>query len=244
MSFDENSFIAELTEVFDKNGLGHLLNEDRAKKLFSLTEILLCENEKYNLTAITEPSKVILHHYADCAVLAALLPENARIADIGCGAGFPTLPVAILRPDVKITGIDSTAKRIAYVSAAAKSLGCDNVTAIAARAEELSRTDLRESFDFATARAVAAMRVLAELALPFVKVGGTLIAMKGKNAAAELDEAKRAITTLGGKLDEVRDITLIGGDEELSHPLIFIKKVARTVPQYPRQFSKISKNPL
>jgi 16S rRNA (guanine527-N7)-methyltransferase len=172
------------------------------------------------------------------------LPKGTTLADIGCGAGFPTLPVAILRPDVKITGIDSTAKRVAYVNSAAQQLGCDNVTAIAGRAEELARTNLRESFDFATARAVAAMRVLAELSLPFVKLGGSLIAMKGKNAATELSESKRAITTLGGKLDEVREITLVGTDEELSHPLVFVKKVSKTAPQYPRQFSQISKKPL
>lgn len=241
---EKDSFIAELSAVFDKNGLSHLLDDEKADKLHRLTEILITENAKYNLTAITEPSKVILHHYADCATLAALLPKGTTLADIGCGAGFPTLPVAILRPDVKITGIDSTAKRVAYVNAAAQQLGCDNVTAIAGRAEELARTNLRENFDFATARAVAAMRVLAELSLPFVKLGGSLIAMKGKNAATELSESKRAITTLGGKLDEVREITLVGTDEELSHPLVFVKKVSKTAPQYPRQFSQISKKPL
>ena len=241
---EKDSFIAELSAVFDKNGLLHLLDEEKAEKLFRLTEILITENEKYNLTAITEPSKVILHHYADCASLAAILPKGASVVDIGCGAGFPSLPVAILRPDLSITGIDSTAKRVAYVNAAARELGCAGVKALTGRAEELSRTALREAFDFATARAVAAMRVLAELSLPFVKVGGSLIAMKGKNAATELSEAKRAITTLGGKLDEVREITLIGTEEELSHPLVFIKKVSKTAPQYPRQFSQISKKPL
>ena len=244
MRFDETEFRVSLLDVFERNGLSELLNEDKIGKLILLTEILLEENEKYNLTAITDPNKVILHHYADCAVLAKLLPNGTSLADIGCGAGFPTLPVAILRPDVSVTGIDSTAKRIAYVGGTAQRLELTNVTAIAARAEELSRGKLRESFPFVTARAVAAMRVLAELSLPFVRVGGSFIAMKGRNAAAELAESAHAISALGGKLEKTEDITLTSPDEELTHPLIYIKKVSKTPSVYPRAFAQISKKPL
>ena len=244
MRFDTEEFRSELLSVFERNALSELLDDGKIKGLAYLTEILLEENEKYNLTAITEPKKVILHHYADCAVLAKLLPKSASVADIGCGAGFPTLPVALLRPDVKITGIDSTAKRIAYVNATAEKLGLSGVTAIVARAEELGRVELRESFYIVTARAVATMRVLAELALPLVKVGGSFIAMKGRGAAAELAESGRAIGTLGGKLEKVEDVTLVSADEELSHPLVFIKKVSKTPVSYPRAFSQISKKPL
>ena len=115
-------FIRRLYSVFEQNGLGGMLTEQRAESFLRLTEIMLEENEKYNLTAITEPDKIILNHYADCAALAAKMPEGASVCDIGCGAGFPTLPMAIVRPDLKILGVDATAKRTAYVEAVARAL--------------------------------------------------------------------------------------------------------------------------
>ena len=198
MLFDEKQFKSRLSRVFDSNGLSSMLNMERVEKFVTLTSYMLEENEKYNLTAIKEPDKIILNHYADCAALAKILPKGAKIADIGCGAGFPTLPVAILRPDLTILGVDSTQKRINYVNSAAKLLGLSGVCAICERAEELGKGAYRESFDIVTARAVAAMRILSELCLPLVKVGGKMIAMKGKNAEFELAEAKKAISVLGG----------------------------------------------
>lgn len=244
MRFDEKLFKAEISRVFDKNNLSSMLNMERVLRFVNLTEIMLEENEKYNLTAITEPDKIILNHYADCAALAKILPKGAKIADVGCGAGFPTLPVAILRPDVKIVGIDSTAKRIAYVNMAAEKIGLTNVTAIAARAEDVGKSELRESFDTVTARAVANMRVLSELCLPLVRTGGKMIAMKGKNAEFELTDAKRAIAMLGGRVSTVESITLLSDKEELSHPLIIIDKISKTPAAYPRPFAQISKKPL
>jgi 16S rRNA (guanine527-N7)-methyltransferase len=180
---NEKAFKSELTKVFGANGLSSLLSLERVEKFYRLTVRMLEENEKYNLTAITEPDKIILNHYADCATLATRLKKGAKIADIGCGAGFPTLPLAILRPDLTITAIDSTAKRINYVAESARLLGLDNVTAIAMRAEEGGASpEHREKYDYVTARAVAEMRVLSELCLPYVKVGGQMVGMKGKNA--------------------------------------------------------------
>lgn len=244
MLFDEKQFISRLTKVFDKNGLSSMLNMERAEKFMLLTKVMLEENEKYNLTAIKEPNKIILNHYADCASLAAILPKNAKIADIGCGAGFPTLPVAILRPDLNILGIDSTAKKINYVNTAKDMLGLSGVTAITARAEDVGKSEMRESFDVVTARAVAAMRVLTELCLPLVKVGGQMIAMKGKNAEFELSEAKKAIALLGGKINATHMVRLSDDDEEIIHPLIIIDKKAKTPAAYPRPFAQISKKPL
>ena len=244
MRFDVEGFKKKLFEIFDMNGFGAMLNDERADKFVTLTEILLEENEKYNLTAIKDPDKIILNHYADCAALCAELSEGARIADVGCGAGFPTLPVAILRPDLKITGIDSTAKRIAYVNMAAQAVGASGVKAICARAEDAGRSEMREKFDIVTARAVAALPILTELCLPLVKVGGRMIAMKGKNATEELSASGNAIKLLGGKIFATSDIRLTDGEEEFIHPLIIIDKKAPTSKAYPRAYAQISKKPL
>ena len=189
MQIKDQEFISELGIVFKANGLGGLIDKKKSGTFLALTERMLEENQKYNLTAITEPKKIILNHYADCATLAMRLPKGARIIDVGCGAGFPTLPLAILRDDISITAIDSTAKRIGYVAETCRLLGLGNVVAEVGRAEELSLLDAyREKFDYATARAVAELRILCELCLPFVKVGGEMLAMKGKNAEYELLE--------------------------------------------------------
>ena len=245
MQLTQKDFISELSRVFAKNSLGSLLNAEKSEKLFRLTERMLTENEKYNLTAITEPKKIILNHYADCATLAARLPRGARIIDVGCGAGFPTLPLAVLREDVRILALDSTAKRIEYVKGSAELVGLENVETIAARAEDAARlAQYREAFDYATARAVAQMRILAELCLPFVKVGGYMLAMKGKNAEFELADAKRAIAILGGRDVKVENVSLISDEETLSHPIITVAKKVKTPDAYPRPFAKISKKPL
>ncbi|MBQ7374491.1 MAG: 16S rRNA (guanine(527)-N(7))-methyltransferase RsmG [Clostridia bacterium] len=242
---NEKAFKSELTKVFGANRLSSLLSLERVEKFYRLTVRMLEENEKYNLTAITETDKIILNHYADCATLAARLKKGAKIADIGCGAGFPTLPLAILRPDLTITAIDSTAKRINYVAESARLLGLDNVTAIAMRAEEGGASpEHREKYDYVTARAVAEMRVLSELCLPYVKVGGQMVAMKGKNAQFELQSAKKAIATLGGRGAKCEDITLKSDTEVLTHPLIIIDKGTKTPAAYPRPYAKISKQPL
>ena len=245
MSFDKKIFTSNINRAFAENGMADMLSAEIVEKFIRLTEIMLLENEKYNLTAITEPDKIILNHYLDCACPARLLPQGAKIADIGCGAGFPTLPLGILRPDLKILGVDSTAKRTGYVEMAARELGLSGVSVITARAEDLGQNkDYRESFDFVIARAVAAMPVLTELCLPLVAPGGKFIAMKGKNARFELQDARRAIPTLGGKLFSCEDITLKWESEELSHPLIVIGKAQKTPPAYPRPYAKITKKPL
>ena len=242
---DEKSFSSLLTKAFGENGLGGMLNRERTEKFYRLTVRLIEENEKYNLTAITEPEKVVLHHYADCATLAARLPKGASVIDVGCGAGFPTLPVAILRDDVRITAMDSTAKRVNYVKETAELLGLGNVTTLTMRAEDGAQSpSLREKFDVATARAVAEMRTLTELCLGYVRVGGKFIAMKGKNAEFELSGAKRAIAIMGGGAAKVETVSLKSAGEELSHPLIFIDKRTKTPLEYPRPYAKISKKPL
>lgn len=242
---NKQDFTSKLTKVFKENGLSSLLSLDRMEKFYALTVRMLEENEKYNLTAITEPDKIILNHYADCVTLASRLKKGASIIDVGCGAGFPSLPLAIVRPDLKILAVDSTAKRVNYVSETAKMLGLDNLTAVAMRAEDGGKSpEYREKFDYATARAVAEMRVLCELTLPFVRLGGQMIAMKGKNAEFELSASKKAIATLGGRNTVCENITLKGDGEALTHPLIIIEKKEKTPANLPRPFAQISKKPL
>lgn len=241
----ESDFTSRLTKVFSANGLSSYLSQERMKQFYDLTVRMLTENEKYNLTAITDIDKIILNHYADCVAMAKSLKKGAKIIDVGCGAGFPSLPLAIVRPDLVITAMDSTAKRVSYVAETATMLGLTNLTAVTMRAEDGGKNpEYREKYDYATARAVAEMRVLSELALPFVKVGGQMVAMKGKNAEFELSSARKAIATLGGRNTLCESITLKGEGETLTHPLIIIDKKEKTPQTYPRPFAQISKKPL
>ena len=245
MEINKQLFTSNLTKIFSSNSLSSLLSMEIMEKFYLLTVRMLEENEKYNLTAITDPDKIILNHYADCCTLASRLKKGASVIDVGCGAGFPSLPLAIVRPDLKILAVDSTAKRVSYVDETAKMLGLDNLRAEVMRAEDGGKNpEYREKFDYATARAVAEMRVLSELTLPFVKVGGQLVAMKGKNAEFELSGAKKAIATLGGRGAKCEEITLKGGAEVLTHPLIIVDKKEKTPATFPRPFAQISKKPL
>lgn len=246
MELNEKNFTSELTRVFKLNGLSSYLDKDKCEKFYRLTVRMLEENEKYNLTAIKEPEKIILNHYADCVMMAKKLTRGASVIDIGCGAGFPTLPLAIVRDDLKILAVDSTAKRVNYVKESAELLGLSNVKTRVMRAEDGGReVELREKFDYATARAVAEMRILCELCLPFVSVGGEMVAMKGKSAEYELKDAKRAIATLGGSDVRIEAVVLTDGiGEDVTHPLISVKKKIKTPAAYPRAYAQISKKPL
>ena len=246
IEINSQSFKSKLAKVFAENGMSSYLSLEKSEKFLALTQRMLEENEKYNLTAITDPDKIILAHYADCAAIASKFKKGATVIDVGCGAGFPTLPLAIVRDDLKILALDSTAKRVSYVSETARLIGLTNVTTVTSRAEDAgTNPEYREKFDCATARAVAELRVLSELCLPFVKVGGQFIAMKGKNAEFELAGAKRAVATLGGRDAKCEQIRLTSaGDEPLTHPLIIVDKREHTPKNYPRPFAQISKKPL
>ena len=240
----QTEFIAECRRIFALNDME--CADDQAAALFSLTERMLQVNKSMNLTAITEEKAVILRHYVDSLTISSQIPEGASLIDVGCGAGFPSLPLAIFRPDLRILSLDGTAKRIAYVAETARMLGLTNLTAIAGRAEEYAqKAEYRESFDVATARAVANLPVLCELCLPFVKQGGRMLAMKSQQAEEELTAATRCVELCGGGEAEMisRDLTE-NGDAYEGRTLIIIKKLQKTPKIYPRHFSKISKKPL
>ena len=230
-----------------KNGQEQYANEAYSRRFHTLCEELLTVNQHMNLTAIREEKGVILRHFADSLTIAPYLPSGARVIDVGCGAGFPCLPLAICRPDLAITALDSTAKRIAYVASTAERVGCTNLTAVAARAEEKGRAELRERFDVCTARAVAELNVLAELCLPFVRVGGLFLAMKAARGDEELENARTAIGQLGGCIEDVHRITLCSPfeDEETdARMIIAVRKVRPTPSAYPRAYARITKKPL
>ena len=237
-------FRSECKRIFALNELP--CSDVQADRLCELTERMLEVNKSMNLTAITDEKAIILRHYVDSITISSWIPEGASLIDVGCGAGFPSLPLAIFRPDLRITSLDGTAKRITYVAETAKVLGLSNVAAIAGRAEEYGlNSAYREQFDVVTARAVANLSVLGELCLPFAKVGGQMIAMKSKQADEELKNAAHCIALCGGGTASLLDCRLTAdGEENEERKLIFIPKIARTPKNYPRHFSKISKKPL
>ena len=247
---EKSKFFSVSEEIFSENGLSEFANGQIFEKFYFLTEIMLRVNEEMNLTAITDPEAVILKHYADCLLIAKketdCLSQGARVVDIGCGAGFPCFPLAIARPDLEILGIDSTAKRIRYVNETASALGLENLRAEALRAEDGAKKEsaMRESFDVATARAVATLPVLTELCLPYVKVGGKFVAMKARSAPEEVENAKNAVKTLGGQLISVDQIPLRRLGEEENRTIITVVKKFPTPEKYPRHYSQISKKPL
>ena len=239
----------QFSEVFDKvfaeNGLSCYATEQNKQTYAALCNHILEVNKIHNLTAIRDVPGVITKHFADSLTIAPHIPEGASVIDVGTGGGFPTLPLAVARPDLKITAIDSTAKKIAHVQSTAKQFSLDHITALTGRAEERAQTQMRESFDVATARAVSELRILCEITLPFVKPGGYLVAMKGASGQKELQDAKNAISTLGGILADEHHLELVdqNGNREERY-LFIIRKTSHTPNNFPRQYAQILKKPL
>ena len=247
ITLNKEFFFSEYKRIFSENGLSRFMGDDLAEKFYSLTEFMLKQNAVMNLTAITETSEVILKHYADSLTAAEYIDEGASVIDVGCGAGFPSLPLAIARPDLKITAMDSTDKRIVYVRECASRLGLCNITAVTARAEDAAHGPLRGKFDYATARAVARLNVLTEYCVPFLKVGGIFLAMKAKSGAEELEEAKNAISTLRAKVVFSKEFSLTDTKSDGEAQTRFIAKIEKlsdTEKNYPRNNSQIKKKPL
>jgi len=219
--------------------LGLTLSDEIQNTLCAFGEAVVEQNKVMNLTAITEPDQVAKLHLLDS--LSLLTVENLagkKIIDVGCGAGFPGVPVKIACPEAALTLLDSLGKRMTWLESVLPGLGVE-ATCITARAEE-AVTTRREQYDIATSRAVARLNILLELTAPYVKVGGAVLAMKGTAAQEELQEAKNAIKRLGLKLEQVKEFPVDG----TAHTVIVLRKVSHTPPQYPRRYAKIKQSPL
>lgn len=219
------------------------VDEDAFARLDKFAELLIETNKSFNLTAIKEPDDVTVKHFADCLAIFKYvnIPENAKIIDVGTGAGFPGLVLKLARPDINMTFLDSTKKKLGFIESVLNACDVKGET-LHMRAEEAAQlSKYRERFDFATARAVAALPVLSEYCLPFVKQGGSFVSMKSAESNEEMEAAKKAISILGGKIDEDIVFDLV---ENMPRRIITIKKNAQTPTKYPRPSAQIAKKPL
>ena len=218
------------------------LDESRTEALERFSALLLEKNQVMNLTAITDPIAVAQLHLLDSAALLQFLDlSGKRVVDVGTGAGFPGMPLRILKDDFDLTLLDSLGKRVNWLQAVCDELQLRRVACVHARAEEFAMQH-REQFDVAVSRAVAQLSILSELCLPLVKVGGQFIAMKSVDTEEEITAAKNAIKTLGGRIARVEDYTIPTSD--IVHRLVIVEKVSPTPRVYPRAFAKIKKSPL
>lgn len=233
------NIIKERSEV-----VGFSVSDDLIEKLEIYAKELKEWNEKINLTAITDDEGIAVKHFIDSLMLLKYvdIPENSKIIDVGTGAGFPGLVIAATRPDVKVTLLDSTGKKLKVVNDIGEKMGLSNYEILNMRAEEAGqKKEYREIYDFATARAVAELRVLSEYCLPFVKQNGYFISMKGALADKEIENASNALKTLSGKIEEKYNFNLCDAGER---NIIKIKKISQIPTKYPRVSAQIAKKPL
>ncbi|MGI6168779.1 MAG: 16S rRNA (guanine(527)-N(7))-methyltransferase RsmG [Christensenellales bacterium] len=229
-----------------QNGLhkvSYPLTPEALTSMEAFFDFLLEENQKVNLTAITQPEEAASKHFLDslAPLWLQLIPQNAAVIDIGAGAGFPSLPLKIARPDIFLTLLDSARKRTGFLEAAVQKLGLENCTIMWNRAEDGARlTNFRAQFDIAVARAVAALPVLLEYTLPFVKVGGLCLLYKGPSAPEEVAASARALQTLGGKVSQVYPCGIDG----IQHFIVAVQKTLPTPARYPRKSGTPNRSPL
>lgn len=221
-----------------------VISDDLAEKLEIYGKLLKEWNDKINLTAIKDDEGIAIKHFLDCLLVSnvAEFKDGMSVIDVGTGAGFPGLVIAATHPNVNVTLLDSTGKKLKAVENMAEEMGVKNVKIVHARAEETGKnSEFREKYDFATARAVAELRVLLEYTLPFVKKDGYFLSLKGATAKEEIDSADNSLKALGGKIDSINDFVLPGGDKRA---IVKVKKISQTSPKYPRPSAQIAKKPL
>ena len=235
---DFKNKIMELSKKIDIN-----ISEIQVEKFNEYMQLLLEWNKKINLTAITDESEIILKHFIDSLTVLKYVKDNNKIIDVGTGAGFPGIPLAIMNLNIDISLLDSLNKRINFLNEVSNKLELKNIKTIHGRAEDFGQNkETREKFDVAVSRAVANMTTLAEYLLPFVKVGGYAICMKGPNIEEELDKAKFAIKELGGIIEKVDNFNL--PDSDIERNIVIIKKISNTPNRYPRKAGTPSQSPM
>lgn len=234
-------FIEKIKKQAQKIGVN--ITDEQAEKFYSYTNMLLEWNEKINLTAITELDDIIQKHFIDSLTIDKYVKENASIIDVGTGAGFPGIPLKIVRDDISVTLLDALNKRINFLNEVIEQNKLTNIKTIHARAEEAGKNkNIRESFDIATSRAVAPLNVLVEYLLPLIKIGGRCICMKGSNTKEEIENSRKAISILGGTIEEIQELEL--PDSDIKRTIIVIKKEKNTPSKYPRKAGTPSKMPI
>ena len=212
-------------------------------RLDTYAKLLVETNKQFNLTAITEPDDMTVKHFADCLLLFGFVefPENAAVIDVGTGAGFPGLVLKLFRPDLRVTFLDSTKKKLGFIEAVLSAVQLDGET-VHMRAEEAGNLpQYREQFDFVTARAVSNLQNLSEYCLPFVRKNGLFLSMKSAETDAEIQAAQGALRLLGGKIERDKQFLLV---ENMPRRLLFVRKISQTPSKYPRPSAKIAKSPL
>lgn len=227
--------------LFSSGGMS--VSDEQYNKFSTYSDMLVEWNNKCNLTAILDPEGITIKHFYDSVFpfMALDIPQNAKLIDVGSGAGFPSVPLAIIRSDLKLTLLDSLNKRTNFLCELTDTLEV-NADCVHGRAEEFGqKADFREKFDIATARAVASLPELCEYCLPFVKIGGYFVSLKGLNGLEELSNSHNAISTLGGEIVEKKSYTLPNND---SRTLVVIKKISHTPTKYPRNKGQMTKKPL
>ncbi len=236
-----NEFKEKMIINVDKLGIN--LSEIQLKQFYNYMNLLIEWNKKINLTAITEPDEIILKHFVDSLTIFKYISDGTKVVDVGTGAGFPGIPLKIVRQDVDITLLDSLQKRINFLDEVINELNLEKITTIHSRVEDFGKNKkYREEFDIATSRAVANLSTLSEYLLPLVKVGGKVISMKGSLIQEELENSKNAIKILGGQIEKVDEFDLPNSD--ISRNIVLIDKIKNTPNRYPRKAGEPSKKPL
>lgn len=234
----------EFENIFKKECIKNNINiiEEKIELFYDYMKYLLDWNEKINLTAIKDEKEFIIKHFVDSLTISELVGDNKRIIDVGTGGGFPGIPLKLSKENLNVTLIDSVNKKIMVLNDIINKMNLENIEALHVRAEDLAQNrEYRESFDIAVSRAVSNMNTLVEYLLPFVKVGGYVICMKGPGYEEELNSSKNAISILGGKVEEIKELQI---NDELVRNIVIIKKIKNTNSKYPRGQGKPLREPI